>query len=48
MTISSLAVAGDNARMGSSHPRSGGPRRRRTFAPEDKLGHLAAYEQACK
>nr|WP_225858235.1 IS3 family transposase [Rhodococcus wratislaviensis] len=33
--------------MESSHPRSDGPRRR-SFAPADKLAHLAAYEQACQ
>ncbi|WP_139277782.1 hypothetical protein [Rhodococcus marinonascens] len=48
MTIFSLAVAGNNARMDSSHPRSDGPRRRHTFSPADKLAHLATYEQACK
>ncbi|NKR43376.1 hypothetical protein GS503_21645 [Rhodococcus hoagii] len=48
MTISSLAVAGDNARVGSSHPRSDGPRRRRAFSPTDKLAYLTAYEQACE
>ena len=47
MTISSLAVAGENARMDSPHPRAGGPQRRRTFSSADKLAHLAAYEQAC-
>lgn len=48
MTISSRAVAGVNARMDSSHPRSDGPHRRRTFTPADKLTHLAAYEPACQ
>ncbi|MGC0367181.1 transposase [Rhodococcus sp. 27YEA15] len=48
MTMSSLAVAGDNARMDSSQPRSDGARRRRAFTPADKLAHLAAYEQACE
>jgi transposase-like protein len=47
MTISSLAVAGENARMDSPPPRAGGPQRRRSFSPADKLAHLAAYEQAC-
>ena len=47
MTISSLASAGENARMDSPRPRSGGPQRRRRFSPADKLAHLAAYEQAC-
>jgi transposase-like protein len=28
-------------------PREGGPRRRRTFTPTEKLGHLFAYEAAC-
>lgn len=32
--------------MNTSYPRAGGPRRRR-FTPEQKLAHLAAYEQAC-
>lgn len=48
MTISSLAVAGENARMESTDPVGDGPRRRRTFGPADKLAHLAAYEQACQ
>ena len=47
MTFSSLAVAGENARMESARPRAGGPRRRRRFSPADKLAHLGAYEQAC-
>jgi transposase-like protein len=34
--------------MSSSHPRAGGPSRRRSFTPADKLAHLAAYEQACE
>ena len=42
MTISSLAVAGENAGMDSTHPRSDGPQRRRTFSPAEKLAHLAA------
>ena len=33
--------------MSSSHPRADGPRRRR-FTPEQKLAHLAAYEEACE
>ena len=32
--------------MDSTHPRAGGPQRRRTFSPAEKLAHLAAYEQA--
>lgn len=34
--------------MGSPHPRSEGPQRRRMFSPAEKLAHLAAYEQACE
>ena len=33
--------------MGSPHPRSEGPRRRRTFSLAEKLAHLEAYQQAC-
>lgn len=33
--------------MGSTPPRAGGPQRRRSFSPADKLAHLVAYEQAC-
>jgi hypothetical protein len=34
--------------MSGSQPRAGGPSRRRTFAPTEKLQHLAAYEEACR
>ncbi len=34
--------------MSDSQPRAGGPSRRRTFAPGDKLAYLVAYEQACR
>jgi transposase-like protein len=44
--MSSL-VEGDNERMASQHPRSDGPRRRRTFTSSEKLAHLEAYEAAC-
>uniref|UniRef100_UPI004049AF25 IS3 family transposase n=1 Tax=Brachybacterium sp. GPGPB12 TaxID=3023517 RepID=UPI004049AF25 len=33
--------------MSTPHPRADGPRRRR-FTPEQKLAHLAAYEEACE
>jgi len=33
--------------MDASQPRSGGPGRRRSFTPTQKLDHLAAYEAAC-
>lgn len=38
----------DDGLMSSSQPRAGGPSRRRTFAPAEKLQHLAAYDQACR
>jgi hypothetical protein len=37
----------DDGGMSGSQPRAGGPSRRRTFAPAEKLRHLAAYDQAC-
>jgi len=33
---------------GVSTPRAGGPSRRRSFSPAQKLAHLVAYEQACE
>lgn len=33
--------------MNASQPRSGGPSRRRSFTPAQKLDHLSAYEAAC-
>lgn len=42
----SLPVVDDGG-MSDSHPRAGGPSRRRTFTPGEKLQHLAAYENAC-
>ena len=38
----------DDGLMSGSQPRAGGPSRRRTFAPGEKLQHLAAYEEACR
>jgi transposase len=38
----------DDGLMSGSGPRAGGPSRRRTFAPAEKLQHLAAYDQACQ
>lgn len=37
----------DDGSMSDSQPRAGGPSRRRTFAPAEKLQHLAAYDEAC-
>jgi len=46
-TVTSLAD--DGAMDGSaSSPRSGGPSRRRSFTPAQKLQHLTAYESACE
>ena len=41
-----LSAVTDDGGMSSSSPRAGGPSRRRSFTPEQKLAHLAAYEQA--
>jgi transposase len=38
----------DDGLMSGSQPRAGGPSRRRTFAPAEKLQHLAAYDEACR
>jgi transposase len=37
----------DDGGMSGSQPRAGGPSRRRSFAPAEKLQHLAAYDEAC-
>nr|WP_246180373.1 IS3 family transposase [Kocuria coralli] len=34
--------------MSNPRPRADGPSRRRSFTPEQKLAHLAAYEAACE
>ena len=46
--VSPLSAVIDDGSMSSSHPRAGGPSRRRSFTPVQKLAHLAAYEQACE
>ncbi len=33
--------------MDASKPRAGGPSRRRSFTPAEKVDHLTAYEAAC-
>jgi transposase len=38
----------DDDVMTRSHPRAGGPQRRRSFTPAEKLEHLSGYEQACQ
>lgn len=47
MTLTAPPVD-NNERLDSDHPRSGGPRRRRTFTAADKLAHQTAYEHACE
>ncbi|HEY0689774.1 MAG TPA: hypothetical protein VGD71_12115, partial [Kribbella sp.] len=46
--MTASAIEGDNERMDPEYPRSGGPRRRRSFTAADKLEHLSAYERACE
>jgi transposase-like protein len=48
MTGSVLAPVLDDEGMARSRPRAGGPKRRRTFTPAEKLAHLVAYDQACQ
>jgi hypothetical protein len=38
----------DDEGMTRSRPRAGGPKRRRSFTPAEKLAHLVAYDQACQ
>lgn len=45
--LSAMPSVADDGAMNSPSPRAGGPRRR-TFTPQQKLDHLAAYEQACQ
>jgi hypothetical protein len=40
-----MSILNDNAMSGSSSPRAGGPSRRRSFTPAQKLEHVTAYEQ---
>jgi transposase len=42
-----MPVADDGGMSGSS-PRAGGPSRRRSFTPTEKLEHVLAYEAACE
>ena len=48
MSSPTISTVDDNGRMDPTHPRAGGPRRRRVFTPAEKLAHLVAYEQACQ
>lgn len=44
---SSMPIVDDEAMSGSASPRAGGPSRRRSFSPAEKLEYLAGYEAAC-
>jgi len=44
---SPMSITDDDAMNGSS-PRAGGPSRRRSFTPAQKLEYLAGYEAACE
>lgn len=46
-TTTAVRVTDDDAMTGS-HPRAGGPQRRRSFTPAEKLAYLDGYEQACQ
>jgi transposase len=46
MSSSTLTTVGHDGGMDPSSPRLGGPTRRRSFTPAQKLAHLAAYEAA--
>ena len=45
MVLTSAAIAEDGE---MSSPRAGGPSRRRSFTPAQKLRHLSEYESACQ
>jgi transposase len=44
--MSAVPIVQDG-KVSTPGPREGGPRRRRTFTPTEKLDHLTAYEAAC-
>ena len=46
MGFSTLTTVRHDGGMDASQPRLGGPTRRRSFTPAQKLAHLAAYEAA--
>ena len=46
MSSSTLTPVPHDGRMDPSQPRFGGPTRRRSFTPAQKLEHVAAYEAA--
>lgn len=46
MSSSTLTPVRHDGRMDASQPRLGGPTRRRSFTPAQKLDHLVSYEAA--
>lgn len=48
MSSPSLTAVREDSSMSNPGPRAGGPSRRRSFTPAQKLEHLAAYEAACQ
>lgn len=48
MSSPSLTAVREDSSMSNPGPRAGGPSRRRSFTPRQKLDHLAAYESACQ
>jgi transposase len=46
MSTSTLTPVAHDGGMDASKPRAGGPSRRRSFTPAEKVDHLAAYEAA--
>ena len=48
MASPSLNAVREDSSMSNPGPRAGGPSRRRSFTPAQKLEHLAAYEAACQ
>lgn len=46
-SIADDGVMDDSSPSTSSSPRAGGPSRRRSFTPAQKLAHVSAYEAAC-
>ena len=48
MSSTTRTAVPDDDRVSKSSPRAGGPSRRRTYTPTEKLAHLSAYELACE
>ncbi len=46
--LSTSTTSADDGGVSGSSPRAGGPSRRRSFTPAEKLEHVVAYEAACE